>query len=172
MSSDSNNSPDAVKSKMTTDLEQLKSELGEKAAFDRLVVLMIGGGEQLVGEFDSSFQPVVDPYSKTVDDPIRIVGTSIQIKNPKRYMRLQKVAANGSAVSVDYFIGALDGIDEDGSVMQVEATAGYWVKHLGVPSQISFLKILNGYFKHRMMNKAMASGLALPSNMGGLSGKG
>lgn len=169
MSNDSSNSQtDPLLTKMTTEVEQLKESVKKYYDFERLAVLMIGGGEQLVGEVDG-----IGDLGSEKQDPSMIVGIPVLIKNPKRYMRLQKVNQQGTAVTVDYFIGALDGIDHDGSVMQVVSMAAYWVRHLGIPSQINFLKILDGFFKQKMIAKAMASGLALPGHMtGGIGGKG
>jgi hypothetical protein len=149
---------------MTSDFEHLKEELKKFYDTERLAVFMIGG-EQIIGE-------VVGIGS---DNPSQnmIVGVPVQIRNPKRYMRLQKVNQQGTAVAVDFFVGALDGVEHDGSVMQILAMAAYWIHELALPSQITFLKILDGFFKQKMIAKAMGAGLALPSNLvGGLGGKG
>lgn len=160
MSNDSSNSHDVARQRTMSDIEKFKEELKGICDYDQLAVLMIGGAEQLVGEVEDG----------THND---FVGKRVVLKNPKRYMRLQKVAQNGSSVSIDYFIGSLDGVEHDGSKLQVIPVAGYWIKELGPFSQVNFLKILVGFFNHQKINKAMAAGLALPASlMGGQGGKG
>lgn len=140
---------------MTTELEGLRERLKDKVDLSKLAVLMLGGGEQLIGEVEASMR-------MEADDEDLLVGVPVLVRNPKRYMRLQKVTSDGKAVQVEFFVGALDGIDEDKSLMQVVASAGYWIRQLGPLSQISFLKILNGYYQNRLANKAAALGLAVP----------
>src|SRR6267154_1273409 len=150
MSNDSSNSPNAA-TQTTTELDELKKELKEKGIdTEKLAVLMIGG-EQILGEVVHEDRDIM------TDD--RLVGNLVRLKNPKRYMRLQRMTQDGSAMSVDVFVGGLDLIEDDGSEIQVHALGGYWLRKLGLNSQRELMKTLVMFFKHRTMARAAKAGL-------------
>lgn len=163
MSNDSSNSPDAVTTTKTTELEALQNELKEKGVdTERLAILMLGG-EQILGEVQE-----VMPLGT-------LVGGLLRVKNPKRYMRLQRMTPDGSAMAVDVFVGGLDLIDDDGSEIQLLPVGGYWLKSLGPSSQRELMNTLLMFFKHKLMARVKKAGLITPDgrlNMGGMSGKG
>lgn len=176
MSNDSGNSPNGTTSKTTNELEQLRKEIGDKGYdLDHLAVVMVAAGEQLIGEVVGHLDAGSSTISKD-PDPKLLVGVPVQLKNPKRFMRMQKVASDGSRISIDIFVGNLDAIEQDGSLVQAFSVAGYWLKDLGPESQLETLKVLAQYFINRTMSKAMGAGLSLPSSLtgrlGGMGGKG
>lgn len=147
MNDDSNNSH----SEMKIELEKVQKEIRDKGYDpDRLAVFFLDGKEMIIGEVT----PTV--YNDNDSD---LVGKSREVKNPKRYMRLQQLSQHGIAINT--FIGDLDAVEN--GIIQIIAHAAYWLADIDEKSQIDTLKLLLNYFQQKVKNKAMEAGLTLPN---------
>lgn len=145
MSDNEQNSPQ--ESKTNPELEKLRSQVSDKG-YDpnELAVFFLGGSEMVIGE-------VKDIYEGA------LVGSTVGIRNPKRYMRLQQVSGQGIAITL--FVGDLDCVDE--GTMWVNVPAAYWVRETSERAQIETLKLIMQYFNQRALSRAAEAGIELPT---------
>ena len=155
MSNDSQNSQDEMTQRLKTEVEKQKEELNKhKVVFPNLIIAAVGA-EQFIGEIHHFLDSSMHAANERGETE-QLVGTPIEIRNPKRFIRLQQMRPDGN-VSVATFVADLDAID--GGIIQVLPTMAYWVDKQSLVSQIEILKLLNKYFQSKM---ASSIGLTLP----------
>ena len=151
MTEPTQNSPSEEKPK--TRLDKLKEDLKTKdVSWDDMAVLMFGANEQIIGEI------IAIPDAKGIDFDYRLVNLSREIKNPKRFARLQRVTPKG--ITVDFIVGDLDLVES--GVMQVFAVGGYWISELGEESQGALLSLYYDFLKNKEAARVASSGLIIP----------
>lgn len=132
--------------------QQTKIELDKAYAFvkengivpENLAVFIMGPNEMIIGE---TFSPELLPEY------------AVQVKNPKRYLRLQQ-AVNG-ALTINLVLLDFDALNGEG-LMHVRASAAYWLNEQSLDGQISTLSLYIQYFKLRAANKAAEAGIIVP----------
>jgi hypothetical protein len=134
---------------LTTKLKQLEANLREKGVdVASLAVVSVNGTEQVIGEVDRHLVP----------RDAHLVGFRLTVKNPKRFLRLQRVA-NGGIVT-DFIIGDMDMIS--GGYLEIIPAFGYRLSDLNEESQTEMLSLYTEYIDRRNANRAAESGLVLP----------
>lgn len=131
--------------KMSELLPLMKAQLREsKYDFEKIAVFMITAGDQILGQVEG-------------DDP-SLVGRSVTISSPKRFIRLQKATQTG--LEMNFLVTDLDMID-DGTV-QVHALVAYRLKDLNEESQGRYLGFLLDHLSQREQERRARSGIILP----------
>lgn len=112
---------------------------------DNLVVVQVAN-DSIIGELNS---PNTDA---TEFKPI-------SLKNPKRFVRVQRMAPEGG-LNVEYAIIDFDAMTNGGQVI-VRPILLYWLDDAGFDGQLTLLKMLLGYFDSARKRRAAAAGIHL-----------
>lgn len=124
-------------------LEKLKEDLQQKGVkVDALAVLLVGGGEQVLGEGSQREDGLWD------------------VKNPKRLVRLQQMDRSGQGLSISYLIGDFDMVE--GGLMHVRPTGYYLLSEIDVPSQGAVLQLYRDFLVRKVEAKAREAGIVIP----------
>jgi hypothetical protein len=112
---------------------------------DKLVVVQVAN-DSIIGELHS-------------EDSNAIEFEPIAIKEPKRFVRIQRMAPEGG-LNVEYAIIDFDAMTTGGQII-VRPILLYWVDDAGPDGQLTMLKMLLGYFDAARKRRAAAAGIEL-----------
>lgn len=128
--------------KMTSDLWEMKKSLREKGYEPDDFAVILVNNDLIFGEVK--------------DRPL--AGSLIDMKNPCRLFRVQKVHQGG--VSVELMLLDFDLMDE--GMASFVPVGGYYLTDTSTLTQLRYLALLQSFLEQKMLFRAKVAGLHLP----------
>jgi len=144
--------PSSPREPKPPELEELHEDLRKNSIDpDRLAVLSIGQNEMIFGEVQG------DDYFYE-GEPAGLLGDLlVAVKNPKRLVRFTGPGQAPGSVMSSLLLFNYDLIQQ--GVIEVQASAGFWLQWLDYPSQVAYCRLLSRWLQDQRKAK---SGLHLP----------